>query len=188
MKKDKLLVNRYFSGVLYPEDPKYKEYLNAILENFTRVTWCTHTRDLDEEGNTKKEHTHIIFKVGENARHRKKIAEIIGIPENMIEGCNYKSQLLYLIHANNPEKTQYDISEVEGEGKRDLMILIQKSEEEENKARLLTEQIIYNNIKDVKSLILLAINLHCYTTLQRGSSLYTRLVKENASKSPEQAP
>lgn len=86
----KKLINRYFSGILYEEDENYKDYMERIIKNFYEVTWITHDRDLKEEVENgeevyKKKHTHILFKVGENARHRHAIAKIIGIGENYIE-------------------------------------------------------------------------------------------------------
>lgn len=41
--------NRYFNAIIYEEDPKYKEYMNKIINNYKEVTYITHDRDINEQ-------------------------------------------------------------------------------------------------------------------------------------------
>lgn len=163
--KDSIIRNRYFCAILYEEDPNYKKYIKNIQKNFKEVTWIDHARDIKEENQKeelKKKHTHILFKVGENARHRNAIAKIIEIAPNYIEGCNKDAMLMYLIHANNPEKTQYNIEEVQGELKEYLRRKLAKKEPQENKLEFLVENINNKNIVNEYQLIKWAINTRKY--------------------------
>lgn len=178
MEKTKILCNRYFSAILYPEDPNYKTYMKNIIDNFTEVTWIDHNKDLNNEGEIKKLHTHIIFKVGENARWRNAIAEIIGCEPNMIEGCKRQPMLLYLLHKNNPEKTQYTLEEVQGD-KTELERILLKDETPENKASILFCAILQQHITNMTSLIAYAIDNNLLSTLQKNQMLFYNMVKEN---------
>lgn len=116
--KEYRIRNRYFSAILYEEDVNFKKYKDYIIKHYFEVTYIKHDRDITEDGEIKKEHYHFLFKVGENARTLKSIAKEIGIAENYLQGCNKKPMLEYLIHMNNPEKTQYKIEEVQRRTKR----------------------------------------------------------------------
>lgn len=96
-KEEKKIRNRYFCAILYEEDPNYKKYMNNIQNNFKEVTWIDHARDIkedSEEEELKKKHTHILFKVGENARHRNAIAKIIDIAPNYIERMQQRENVI----------------------------------------------------------------------------------------------
>lgn len=118
MKKDKKKVNRWFTAILYEEDPNFEKYFNNILTKFKEVTWITHDRDLDENGENKKKHIHILWNVGQNARTSRSVARDVEIAENYIQGCNKEAVLRYLIHLDNIEKTQYNVNEVRRGAKR----------------------------------------------------------------------
>lgn len=65
MKKqdEKKIRNRYFEAILYPEDENYINYMENIKKFYHEVTYIIHNRDIDEKGEYKKPHTHILFKV-----------------------------------------------------------------------------------------------------------------------------
>lgn len=61
--------------------------------------------------------------------------------------------LMYLIHLNNPEKTQYDINEVKGELRGELAEILYKREPEDNKLALIIQMIKYNQISTTLELM-----------------------------------
>lgn len=81
------------------------------------------------------------------------VAQEIGIPSNYLQGCNKKAMLMYLIHLNNPEKTQYDINEVKGELRGELAEILYKREPEDNKLALIIQMIKYNQISTTLELM-----------------------------------
>lgn len=77
--------NRWYTAILYIEDEKYNHYMNVIKDKYYYVTYIDHDKDILEDGTPKKNHTHVLFYVGDNARHVNAIAEEIGIPSNYLE-------------------------------------------------------------------------------------------------------
>lgn len=121
-------------------------------------------------------------KYGENARHKNKIAEEIGIQENYLTGCNKKAMLMYLIHLNNPEKTQYSTQEVKGELRKELEKLITKRMDSEIKMEALYNLINEKDIKEHNQLIKIAIEYHLVDTLRQNQFLLSKLIEEKRNK------
>lgn len=109
--------------------------ISASLKNFLRIIGNTDfMRDIDgklticdtevkfnETGDLlKKEHWHVVLKLGTNANARSAsaVAKELGISENFIQCCsNVKGALTYLIHYGDKSKYQYEIFNVEGDPK-----------------------------------------------------------------------
>lgn len=180
MKKtdDKKIRNRYFEAILYPEDENYINYMENIKKFYQEVTYITHDRDIDENGDIKKPHTHILFKVGENARHKNKIAEEIGLPENYLTGVNKKAMLMYLIHYNNPEKTQYSTLEVKGELVKELERIITSKIDKEIRIEALYNLIKEKHITKYNDLLKLTIEFHLTETLRQNQFIISKLIEE----------
>lgn len=90
--------------------------------------------------------------------------------------------LLYLIHYNNEDKTQYDIEEVDGELSKDLYELI-KSKTEYQKDKL--ENIlnyIYKEIPNTAMVTKYCIDNNYYEVLKQNQYLITQIIKENRLK------
>lgn len=96
---------RNFSAVMY-EQPNIKNI------SAQRWAYILHDRDIERDGSTKKAHYHILLEFV-NPRSVSSVAKMLGIAENMVEIVySVEGSRLYLTHANAPDKTQYDISEV----------------------------------------------------------------------------
>lgn len=96
---------RNFQAVLYAE-PDIKR-LSA-----DRWAYIKHDRDLDNDGNVKKAHYHILIEFG-NPRTISSVAKMLDVASNMVEVCySVEGTRMYLTHANAPDKVQYDVSEV----------------------------------------------------------------------------
>lgn len=48
MQKVEKTRNRYFCGILYEEDPNFKQYFDYIRQNYLEVTWIRHDKDVKE--------------------------------------------------------------------------------------------------------------------------------------------
>lgn len=189
MNKELKTKNRYFCAVLYEDDPNFNKYLENIKKKFLEVTYIRHDRDIkeneDNEEEYKKAHYHVLFKVGENARYITSVAKEIEIPSNYLQGCSKKPILMYLIHLNNPEKTQYDISEVQGELKGELAEILFKRQPEDQKLAILMENIIKGNIRTCKQLMIFAIESGLNDLVRKYQYLLTSIVKENQNATME---
>ena len=111
--------------VLYPnEDESHKNALEYIEKNYDYYAYINHDMDIDKNGDLKKEHTHVVIKF-KNYRWKNAIAEELRIPANYLEKCNnLDSSLKYLIHFENQDKYQYDLSLVKGRLRERLNNLI----------------------------------------------------------------
>lgn len=118
--------------VLYPsEDDTHKKALDYIISHYS-YAYIVHNRDILDDGSLKKEHTHIVIKFN-NYRWRNAIADELGITPNYLEKCrNLENALKYLIHFNNEDKAQYDISEVHGDLSLKLINYLDNTEKSES--------------------------------------------------------
>lgn len=189
MRNEYRIRNRYFCAVLYEDDENFNTYMDNIRKKYYEVTWIRHDKDIKEnedgEEEYKKPHYHILFKVGENARSINAIANEITIPVNYLQGCNKKPMLEYLIHLNNPEKTQYDINEVQGELKAELAGILAKREPEENKMAIILNNILKGYINTLTELIVYAVETGQMDIIRKYQYILTKTIEErnrNVSK------
>lgn len=177
--KSKRVINRYFCAILYEEDSKFKEYFKNISESYEEVTYIIHDKDTNEDGTIKKPHMHILFKVGNNARHLSSIAKEIGIAENYLQGCNKKAMLMYLIHLKNEDKTQYRIEEVKGYLKEELKRIVNKQRPEEDRYKELIENILNHKINNTTQMIQYGIKYGILEDIRKSQYILCKIIEEN---------
>ena len=99
---------RHFMFLLYPEDENYEEILQDIKGNFKNWAYITHKPEAEE----KKEHTHIILSL-DNTRTIESICKRLEIPTRLCQRVRgLRGACRYLVHKDNEDKIQYDLSEV----------------------------------------------------------------------------
>lgn len=133
---------RKFCMLLYPkEDKTHKKAIEFIKLNYDYAL-IEHNQDLDDNGNVKKAHTHVVVSFP-NAKWNTAISEELGITENYIEKCrSFDNALEYLIHYNDDTKHQYDIEEVQGNLKAQLKkVMLNDGKDENQKAYELIDYI-----------------------------------------------
>lgn len=113
MKTDKF---KYFTLVLYPDDTNCSNLLDHIVSNYS-YRYILHDKDVDENGNLKKPHFHVVWQVP-SPRTIESLKKELSVPylENV---RTIKKMLQYLTHANEKDKFHYDISDSIG----DLILL-----------------------------------------------------------------
>lgn len=132
MERNNKNYNRNFCLNLYPEeDETHKKAIEEITKKYD-YAYITHDKDITEDGELKKNHTHVVIRVGNNPRWKTAVAAELNIKENYIEGCNLDKMLRYLIHYDNSEKHRYEIEEVRGTLKKRLKNIIEKEEKTES--------------------------------------------------------
>lgn len=170
--------NRWYTAILYKEDPKFEEYFDTILAKYYYVTYIDHDKDFLEDGTPKKLHRHVIFYVGDNARHVQSVADEIGIPSNYLEGCKKEKMLLYLIHYNAPTKTLYNIEEVHGLLKDDLKELITRQTSEVKRLKALKEIIKERSPRTVYELFCICLESGNIDLMKKYQLILTKIVDE----------
>ena len=186
-----------FLCIIYPDSESYdyQLILNRLESFWDKWYYIYHDKDfyteLDKDryetrnkekapfevGEIKKPHYHIIGSLN-SSRTLANASTKFGIPSNMVERVgNFKKSVQYLIHANNPEKYQYDKKEIITNDDELEKVLKMKSSDTE-KAKTLLEFIETNLYVNMTSLTHFAITNNCWDELRRGQHIYSQLVKE----------
>lgn len=106
--------------LLYPEDESHVSALKFIEQNYD-YAYILHDKDNDEDGVVKKAHWHVVVRFA-NATWNTAVAKELNIEPNYIQQArNIDNSLLYLLHYNDKDKTQYDFEETKGPLKQRLV-------------------------------------------------------------------
>lgn len=103
---------RKFRILLYPDNLDHVSALTKILD-FPQFAYVLHDKDVKEDGSPDKPHWHVCVWFS-NARFLDALAKELGIDNRFVQlTTNATHDLRYLIHADDPQKYQYDISDVQ---------------------------------------------------------------------------
>ena len=133
---------RNWTFVLY-EDSAPENWRDILDEQF--LEWVEspwHDKDVNADGEPKKKHKHILLMFGgvKSYEQVKEITDKLNAP--IPQRChNAKAMVRYMAHLDNPEKAQYDVSEIIPHGGVDLAELLRPSSSE--RYTLIKEMIDY---------------------------------------------
>lgn len=116
VKQEQKKQSRTFSVILYPDTDTYntEEVLAACCEYFPEWAYILHDKDTLEDGSLKKPHYHVVGRLA-GSRTPQTVANRIGVPSNYVDckkGYTFKKGLRYLLHLDDPDKAQYDRSDI----------------------------------------------------------------------------
>lgn len=179
MTKEKNEVIRFRSAkmrlLLYPDNDEHVKALETIKENY-EYAYILH----EPEEDTKKPHWHVVLRF-KNAQWNTSIAKNLGITPNFILNCsNLEKALQYLIHYNDTDKKQYDISCVVGPLVDRLKISINKKDRtEDEEAKILIDYIVNQSeiISFTKFAKYCVVNGY-WATFRRGQNIFRLLINE----------
>lgn len=107
--------DRKYEVDLYPDAENYDfaEVLSKLQDYFDMWAWNVHDKDVDPEtGELKKRHVHFVGR-RENPVPLQSVANAVGVPAQYIQFVkSLKGAFRYLVHADSPEKYQYDHTNV----------------------------------------------------------------------------
>ena len=162
--------------LLYPDDPTHVKALERIKEDYDHA-YILH----EAEEETKKPHWHVVVRF-KNAQWNTALAKNLGISENYIRNSsNLDKALQYLMHLNDVEKKQYDISCVKGSLVDRLKTSINKvNRTEDEEASILIDYIV----KSSKRIAFSEFARYCvdngyWATFRRGQNIFRLLIKEH---------
>lgn len=140
----------------------YEEQIEAVRQNLAlfgyKYAICKHDKDLNERGEVKKVHWHVVVICGK-IEYQFTLANRLGVERRFVErplSTEPNGAIRYLTHIDNPEKAQYDRESIETNIEAaELERLHQKAEkrskDEENEEllndieRLATKSISYKD-------------------------------------------
>lgn len=105
---------RHFCLLLYPDNETHKAIIDGLCAD--NASWILHDKDVNEDtGELKKPHVHAVLSF-KNPRTESGVAKSLGLEQRFCQACNnLEKSLQYLIHANDKDKHQYDISNIMGD-------------------------------------------------------------------------
>lgn len=133
---------RNWTFVLYEDSApdNWRELLEEQFLEWVESPW--HDKDVNADGEPKKKHKHILLMFGgvKSYEQVKEITDLLHAP--IPQRChNAKAMVRYMAHLDNPEKAQYDVSEIIPHGGVDLAELLRPSSSE--RYTLIKEMIDY---------------------------------------------
>ena len=98
-------------AVCYPDStPDIDSALSALSPD--AYAYILHDADVDVNAELKKPHYHVYLEF-ENAREFSVLGSVLGCGENNVEKVkSTRGSIRYLVHADSPEKHQYNISDI----------------------------------------------------------------------------
>jgi len=180
---------RTFMLVLYSDDEKYFDYINFIInkefktKNF-KYCGIVHNHDLDDKGNLKKEHEHIVLYF-DNPRTIDSISKEMNLPNQYIEKySSLKTALLYLLHYNQGDKVQYNFDDTYGDLKNELKKYITNtpSSEEDRVLKLLDIIDNYYKFTSYSTFLRDVCNNGLYDILRRNNYMFLKILDKKNEK------
>lgn len=140
---------RNWTVVLYPESAP--ENWRDVIDDF-HIEWVEsplHDKDINPDNEPKKAHYHILLMFG-GVKSFEQVKELTGrLNVPMPIPChNAKSLIRYMAHLDNPDKFQYDISDIRSHGGVDIAEMLRPSSSE--RYTILKEMICYVKNNDIK--------------------------------------
>ena len=173
---------RNWSFVLYPlEDETHKNAIDYIHNNFDYAE-IVHDKDVNELGELKKIHTHIVITF-KNACSAKSLEKKLGIKVGAFNvSTSLKSALLYLVHFRILDKYQYDIINVSGPlvNQLDKYIRLEDRESEDEIVIKLIDYIeSYNTYLTKSVFIRYCCSIGCFDVFRRCQYTFISLINEH---------
>lgn len=182
--------SKTWQAVLYPDATNYS--CDDVIDNIKKLSYrfamILHDEDFytsnDEVeeclvGTQKKVHFHVVF-FWDNSYQLGYIAQKIGLPSNYLQKvASRNGAIQYLTHKNNPEKHQYNIS--------DIVTNIEKLQSKYfsdddcimKASKILSYITSYPTYLTVTSAAEWSIQENCWDEFRRGQHLFTALINEH---------
>lgn len=171
--------DRKWELVLYPDSDSYdvSSVLAGLVCVFDQWAYILHDSDVDADGNPKKPHYHFYGKCADKLT-ASGIAYRVHVPESACRVVSrWKGALRYLVHADNPEKHQYDVSDISANFP--LAGIFTMSDDMQ--AVRIFAYISDTRCTSVTTLTRWAIQNGYYSCLRRGFAIFSQLLRENAT-------
>lgn len=126
--------SKHFATVVYPESTLLSsmfEFLGDLKISY--LVSPPHDSDLDEQGNLKKAHFHVIL-VFDSLKSFEQIQSILSSSPSDVQFCgleivnSFPCYARYLCHLDNPDKAQYDVNDVVAFGIDYFSIIVTKAD------------------------------------------------------------
>lgn len=171
--------------ILWCDNPQHLLALDYIKHNFENYIYILHDRDIKEDNTLKKEHYHVILRFN-NQKNISTLVKKLNVEENCFYSIkSFTGQLRYLIHYDDDDKFQYDVSDVKG-----TLYMISKfkqslktSQDELSEVSMIYEFIEVNKINDLHILLEFVLENNLYSSFRRNYTMFKDLMFLNGKES-----
>lgn len=175
--------SRCYHLILYPDDERQVKIVDLITNQYNYAI-ILHDKDLiDGTEETKKAHWHIILYFN-NPKYLNSLANELELSPNYIRTDELRHGLEYLIHKNNKDKYQYNVDEVTGPLKENLLHYLSNSIENEKSSTLLLYNIIdtFDGPLSISELVPMIISNNLWSYFRRSQLTWFKLLEEHNRK------
>lgn len=173
--------SRAFKLNLYEEDSTHSNAL-SLIPDFCDYALIKHDSDIDDDGNLKKEHIHVFIRF-DNPRYLLSVARDLGIASNYIRPCgDQRSFVRYLVHADSPNKFQYDRSLISTNISDDVDKWLSSDREKSEGEKVLEILDILDGISDyldTRSFVRLICKAGLFDVYRRSQFTFLQALKEH---------
>lgn len=166
--------------LLYPDNEQHVKALEIITQSYDNA-YILHDKDVNEDGEIKKAHWHVIIRTS-NPTWSSAICKELSIEEKFIEQVKkFDNALQYLIHYNDTDKAQYSQEEVKGNLKSRLKESINKQEKSEGeKVVELIEYIEnYDGYISMTDFAKYCATNGYWSEFRRSGAIFTKIIDEH---------
>ena len=172
----KVKTYKVFNAIAYPDSTTYDcAEILATLPNLGCEWYAAlHDKDVNEDGTPKKTHYHFILRF-EEGKTIQTVAKDLNLPENDIERPKkggFKGGVQYLIHANAPDKYQYDKEIIFGSGDATPYL----AGDANAKGIMLMDAIYGGRVFTIYELYQYAKELDAWSEFRRGFGMYNTVL------------
>lgn len=169
-----------FGLVLYPDDIQHMIAMDILAKNGYKFSACLHDRDLDKDGNPVKEHIHVVV-CFPRQKDLTALCNELGIKPNYAEPVrNRQYAERYLVHADDPDKFQYDPSAIIGPLADQVRAHVASGETEEDKVKSLL--VLLDSMPkpcSYRTFLTVACDAHLYSVFRRMGFVLKELMDEH---------
>lgn len=141
-----------YAFLLYPESCS-DDFKSVLAATGQKIFYILHNNDILEDGTPKKPHYHVMI-MYENQRSQNtviKLCKSCGGNGHIEILDSAKGYARYLLHMDNPEKYQYNVSEIHSLCGADYeKIALSETETKANKTKLITDMIQFVEDNDIE--------------------------------------
>ena len=171
---------RNWCAVVYPDSAPadWKSYLDKL-----NVKWaCSplHDKDVDDDGQLKKAHWHIVICYSGNKSYEQVVEDLDYLNCPIPQVCrDVTSSIRYFIHKDHPHKYQYNKRDIETYGGFELDKVLSMSKSE--KSEILCEILVYirdNDVREYYDLVNYAMDVRFDDWFPVITESYTLMIRE----------
>lgn len=168
--------SRNWCLVLYPDEECHANAVAQLSRGY-KFVGILHDRCLDDDGNPKKPHYHIVLKFPQ-ARWKTAIAEELGIQPNYLEVCrSLPGAYCYLVHDGLPDVVQYPHSLMFGPLYNEACKALEREKDQNQKMLTILKLIDESGFLNERTLLEKACEAGLCGDVLRLGGLMTRLIE-----------